>query len=164
MFPYVSLHPCFWLSIRYQVSRVVGRPGHPTDSFLLFSKEATESVVFHERSSCPEGELSWCCKHCSSQFESYDLRNSVIHHIQKMSVLPPLSLGSVALTTCFRHSISEPVQRVDFVYQREKIPPYRNPHFFGIDIPRTYRCKNCPSSRSPRLWQMRSLLPHLKDK
>ncbi|KIM46543.1 hypothetical protein M413DRAFT_317544 [Hebeloma cylindrosporum] len=136
----------FALKFKDCVSHVVNRPDHPTDSFLLLSKEATESVVFHERSSCPEGELSWCCKHCSSHLESYVTRNSVLRHIQEM------------------HSILQPVQRVDFVYQRQKVRYHQEPYFLGIELPRTYRCKNCPSFRSPRLWQLQSLLAHLKDK
>ena len=158
--PHVPLHPYFWLSIRYQVSHVVGRPNHPTDSFLLLSKEATKSVVFHDNFSCPTGELSWCCKHCLSHFESYICLAKIGDPPHPGTASP--SVGSVALITCFRHSISEPVQRVDKVYQRQKVLPYRYPYFLGIDVLGMYRCKNCPSRRSPRLWQM--LLLHLKDK
>ncbi|KIM46545.1 hypothetical protein M413DRAFT_441636 [Hebeloma cylindrosporum] len=136
----------FALTFKECVSHAVRQPDHPTDSFLLLSKEATESVVFYESSSCLEGELSWCCKHCSLHFESYVSRDSVIQHIQTI------------------HAISEPVQRVDFVYQRQKVPPHRQPYFIGLDVRRTYRCKQCPSLLSPRLWRQRRLLGHLKHK
>ncbi|KIM46544.1 hypothetical protein M413DRAFT_441635 [Hebeloma cylindrosporum] len=135
----------FAMKFKESVSHVVSRPDHSTDSFLLLSKEATESVVFHESSPRLEGELSWSCKHCSLHFESYVSRDSVTQHIQTI------------------HAIPEPVQRVDFVYQRQKDPRRRSPHLIGLDVRRTYRCKKCPSLRSLRLWQLRRLLEHLDD-
>jgi len=96
----ITLGYC-WLNIQPQISHAVSHADHPTESFLLFSKEATESIVFHESASCRQGEPSWCCKHCSLYVESYVSRYVVIRHIQEMFVPLPLHSGSLASTLYF---------------------------------------------------------------
>jgi len=50
--------------------------------------EATESVLFHERSSITlPSEPSWSCLHCSDYFRNLAQRKAVVLHAQTVLVL-----------------------------------------------------------------------------
>ena len=50
--------------------------------------EATESVLFHERSSITlPSEPSWSCLHCSDYFQNLARRKAVVLHVQTVLVL-----------------------------------------------------------------------------
>ncbi|KAF8961097.1 hypothetical protein BDZ97DRAFT_1256869 [Flammula alnicola] len=125
------------------VSHAIICSDHQPESFMILTEEATKSVIFHEDISEIRSAHSWCCKHCPEHFNNLVPRQAAVAHVKET------------------HSISSPVEKVDFFYQQSRERLVRRQFFVGSDFPPCYRCNKCPEARKLRLWTWQTLLAHL---
>ncbi|TFK69911.1 hypothetical protein BDN72DRAFT_839830 [Pluteus cervinus] len=108
-------------------------------SWILLTPEAAADIRRQEGVDPHYHEKSWCCNLCPEHWHvSVKRAEAIIHHIQA------------------------PVPNIHFIFFNSSTYTYQQYVKFQEDLKAKYRCARCPES--VRLYPMRALLGHLRDK
>ncbi|KDR76443.1 hypothetical protein GALMADRAFT_246804 [Galerina marginata CBS 339.88] len=117
---------------------------HNSQRFVLLTDEIAESVLLQELSYPHYGDSLWSCKHCLDHFNTSVSKGLAVLHVQEA------------------HAIEEPIDGVDFFYQRSRRHNLQKPYFLGRGDDLNCWCLICQPIRQ-RLWLRKTLMAHLID-